>query len=94
MKSVVMLFVGLFAAANMAVAAVNLNSASKEELEGVKGIGPAKAQAIVDHRSKNGPFKSVEDLGKVKGFGEKSVAKLKPELAVGESSSKPQKAAK
>lgn len=67
---------------NLACAAVNINTASKEELDAVKGISPAKAQAIVDYRSKNGPFKSLDELKKVKGFGEKSVAKLNNELSV------------
>lgn len=73
----------------MALAAVNLNTATVAELDAVKGIGQAKALAIVDYRTKNGPFKSVDDLRSVKGFGEKSVAKLKSELSVGEGSGKP-----
>ena len=66
-----------------AYAAININTATPGELDGVKGIGPAKAQAIVDYRSKNGPFKSLDDLKNVKGFGDKSIAKLKGELSVG-----------
>jgi len=65
-------------------AAVDLNKATLSELESVKGIGPAKAKAIVAHREKNGPFKSVEDLAQVKGFGKASVSKLKDQLTVGE----------
>lgn len=67
-----------------AYAAVDINSASQSELESVKGIGPAKAKAIVEHRTKNGPFKTLDDLQKVKGFGKASVAKLKGELNAGE----------
>ena len=67
---------------NMAFAAVNLNTATASDLDGIKGIGPSKAKAIIDYRSKNGPFKSVEDLKNVKGFGEKSITKLKSELSV------------
>lgn len=66
-----------------ALAAVDLNTATQSELEVVKGIGPAKAKSIVNHREKNGPFKDVESLANVKGFGKASVAKLKGELAVG-----------
>ena len=75
---------------NLAFAAVNINTATPADLDGVKGIGPSKAKAIIDYRSKNGPFKSVEDLKNVKGFGEKSIAKLKGELTVsgGESAKK------
>jgi competence protein ComEA len=76
-------FLGLaLAGINLAFAAVNINTATPGELDGVKGIGPSKAQAIVDYRSKNGPFKSLDDLKNVKGFGEKSIAKLKGELSV------------
>lgn len=66
-----------------AFAAVDLNTASKEELDAVKWITPAKAQAIVDYRKEHGPFKSVDDLKHVKGFGDKSIAKLSGELTVG-----------
>lgn len=64
-------------------ALVNLNSATQAQLESVKGIGPAKARAIIDYRSKMGPFRSVDDLKKVTGFGPKSVAKMRSELTVG-----------
>lgn len=76
-------FLGLaLAGINLVYAAVNINTATPGELDGVKGIGPSKAQAIVDYRSKNGPFKSLDDLKNVKGFGEKSITKLKSELSV------------
>ncbi|MBI4518685.1 MAG: ComEA family DNA-binding protein [Deltaproteobacteria bacterium] len=63
---------------------VNINTASATELAGVKGIGDAKAKAIVEYREKNGPFKSVDDLGSVKGIGDKLLAKLRPQVTVGE----------
>ena len=66
----------------MALAAVNLNTATKDELIELPGIGPAKAQAIIDYRTANGPFKSVEQLKDVKGIGAKRFEKLKPELTV------------
>jgi len=67
-----------------ALAAVDLNKAGQAELESVKGIGPKKAKSILEYREKNGPFKSVDDLAKVKGFGKASVAKVRPSLSVGE----------
>lgn len=65
-----------------ALAAVNLNTATRDELVAVPGIGPTKAQAIVEHRNAHGPFTSVDDLKEVKGFRAKLVEKLRPELTV------------
>ncbi|MFC3023436.1 ComEA family DNA-binding protein [Vibrio zhugei] len=55
---------------------VNVNQASAEELATLlNGIGQSKANAIVMYRDKNGPFKSKEELMKVKGIGNALVAK-------------------
>ncbi|MBW1954282.1 MAG: helix-hairpin-helix domain-containing protein [Deltaproteobacteria bacterium] len=50
---------------------VNINTASKEQLTTLKGIGPAIADRIIEHRNKTGPFEKPEDLQLVKGVGEK-----------------------
>ncbi len=86
MKKLLLAFIAFFVFTSMALAAVNLNTATKEDLDGVKGIGPVKAQAIIDYRKKNGPFKSVNELGNVTGFGDKSVEKIRSELTVGTAS--------
>lgn len=65
-------------------AAVDINTATQSELEAVKGLGPAKAKAIIEYREKHGAFRSVDELDKVKGLGKASVAKLKGELSMGE----------
>jgi competence protein ComEA len=58
-------------------AAVEVNSADQATLETVKGIGPVHAKAIIDERTKNGPFKNADDLAaRVKGLGTKSVTNL------------------
>ena len=63
-----------------ALAAVNINTATKEELDALPGIGPVKAQAIVDYRTKNGPFKTPEDIMKVSGIKEGTFAKIKDQI--------------
>ncbi|MFQ6758356.1 MAG: hypothetical protein D9V46_06710 [Deltaproteobacteria bacterium] len=66
----------------VAFAAVDINKATAKELNGLQGIGPAKAQAIVEYRQKNGQFKSTQDLSKVKGIGPKIVEKLGSSITV------------
>ncbi|WP_026693933.1 helix-hairpin-helix domain-containing protein [Peribacillus kribbensis] len=63
-------------------AKVNINSADLEELQTLTGIGPSKAQAIMDYRNKNGSFKSPEDLKNISGIGEKTFEKIKDMIAV------------
>jgi competence protein ComEA len=66
------LIVSLLPAGAALAGPVNLNSADAATLaRELDGIGPAKAQAIIEFRQKNGPFKSPEDLLKVDGIGEK-----------------------
>ena len=67
----------------MAAQKIDVNTATAEELQQLKGIGEKKAEEIVKHRTANGPFKSVDDLANVKGIGEATVAKLKDQVTVG-----------
>jgi competence protein ComEA len=59
---------------------VHLNSASLTDLETLPGIGPSKAQAIFDYRTKNGPFHTLDDLKNVTGIGDKSFERIRPQL--------------
>ena len=61
---------------------VNINTASKKELDALPGIGEVLAQRIIDYRSANGPFSTVDELTKVKGIGAKTLEKLKPYATV------------
>ncbi len=77
----------LLTASSFAFAAesVNINTADAAALaEGLHGVGPAKAQAIVAFREKNGPFKSVDDLVAVQGIGEQTVKMNREHMTVGE----------
>jgi competence protein ComEA len=75
----------LLAAFGHAIAAVDVNTANEDALRGIKGIGPARAKAILDERGAHGPFKDASDLGKrVKGMGGHTVERLQAEgLSIG-----------
>ena len=64
-------------------ALVNINTADEATLTSLKGIGSAKAKAITQYRQQHGPFKTVDDLKKVSGIGDKTLAALKPFITVG-----------
>lgn len=55
---------------------LNLNSATPTELDALPGVGPVTAQRIVDHRTRKGPFASVDQLRDVEGIGDSKLAKL------------------
>ncbi|MBR7972661.1 helix-hairpin-helix domain-containing protein [Burkholderia vietnamiensis] len=75
----------LFGVIASAWAAVDVNTANENALVGIRGIGPARAKAILDERSAHGPFKSADDLAsRVKGMGGHTVERLQQEgLTIG-----------
>ncbi len=61
---------------------VDINSANAQEIASLPFIGPVKAKSIVEYRNSHGPFRSVEDLKKVKGIGTKTLDKIRNLIAV------------
>jgi competence protein ComEA len=61
---------------------ININTADKDKLCELTGIGPAIADRIIEYREKHGPFKSVDELTQVKGIGEGTLQKIKDLVAV------------
>jgi comEA protein len=63
---------------------VNINTASREELESLPRIGPVLSQRIIDYRQKHGTFKSIDELMNVSGIGDATLQRLKDSITVGD----------
>jgi len=61
---------------------VNINTASKDELKRLEGIGDATAKKIIDYRDKNGSFKTKEDIKNVSGIGTSKYEKIKEKIVI------------
>ena len=61
---------------------VDLNTAGKEELMTLSGIGEARAQAIINYRETHGPFSAIEEIMNIEGIKEKAFSKIKDEIEV------------
>ena len=61
---------------------VNINTASKEKLETLPGVGETTAQKIIDYREANGKFKTIEDIKNVSGIGDAKYESLKDKITV------------
>lgn len=59
---------------------VNINTATLEELQTIKGIGKKKAEAILQYRKEHGPFRTKEDLLQVKGIGKKALEAIESQV--------------
>ena len=82
MKRLLLAFVLWFATSGAAFAVVNINTATKEELTTLKGVGDKRAQEIIDYRKKNGNFKSIDDLEKVPGIGPGLMKQIRSDVTV------------
>lgn len=69
-----------FPISNVQNKVIRINSASLEELDKLDGVGPAIGQRIIDYRTENGGFKSVEEIKLVPGIGDKMFEKIKDEI--------------
>jgi competence protein ComEA len=61
---------------------VNINTASMSDLDTLSGVGPSTAKAIIDYRTKNGPFGSIEDLLNVRGIGPAKLDAMREQVTV------------
>ena len=69
---------------NSIINKININTADKNELTKITGIGPSKAEKIIAFREMNGRFKSKEDLLQIKGIGKKTLEKISDQITLGE----------
>ncbi len=74
------LFTILLLGAVLCFAAVDINKADKAQLMGIKGVGEAKANAFLEYRKEHKCFNNLEEIKKVKGFGDKFLEKNKANL--------------
>ena len=82
MKKLLIALFLLLAIGGTALAAVNINTATKEELTTLKGISEKRAQEIINYRTKHGSFKTVDDLGKVPGIGPGILKQIRSNITV------------
>ena len=61
---------------------VNINTATKNQLKNLEGIGDSTAQKIIDYRTQNGQFNKIEDIKKVSGIGESKYQQIKDNISV------------
>ena len=81
MKKLLLLLIFSF---SFLFAAVNINTASKEELMTLKGVGEATAEAIIEYRKEN-KFTKIEDIKNIKGIGDKKFEAIKDDIEVKDS---------
>jgi len=82
LKKIIFTLLAFLSFSLSAIAAVNINTATQEEIETLSGIGPVKAKSIVDYRKAHGGFKSVDELENVDGIGAATLNNLRKDVSV------------
>jgi len=73
-----------FQTPSSSVRAININTATMEELCSLRGIGPAKARCIIEYRTANKCFKEIDELINVRGIGEATLARFRDKITLGD----------
>ncbi len=81
-KLALVLFLTFFSAAAFSADKININTATVEQLQALKGIGEKTAMAIIEYRDSVGTFSDVEELTEVKGIGEKKLALISQDVTI------------
>ena len=68
----------------MSMEPIDINTADKETLMELNGIGEKRAEAIIEYRERNGPFESVEHLTRIRGIGRSVIKKNREQLTAGD----------
>ena len=90
MRAFVMALLSVVFAAQAWAAGIDLNTADSSALESLPGIGPSKAAAIIQYRTDNGPFKTVDELDNVSGIGPSTLTSVRDLVSIGAASGKPE----
>ncbi len=85
-----LLILTILLSSNIFASPVNINTADAQKIaDALSGFGLKKAQAIVDYRTKNGEFKTLDDLNKVSGIGDKTIEKIKFDVLFSDAATSP-----
>jgi len=82
LKKGILVFSLILPATLYAGGAVNINTADKETLMSIKGLGERRAEAIIQYREKNGPFTNIDQLAEIRGIGQSLIDDNRDALAV------------
>lgn len=85
----VFIFIFMLTGVVFAASKININKATAQELEQLKGVGAKKAQRIIEYRDKNGPFQKPEDITLVQGIGPKLYEANKEMIAISDDAQAP-----